>query len=79
MKKLFCAALLLMSACTNEKKTRETLDNHGFSKIQTGGYAWLQCGEQDFYQTKFKAVNASGKKISGTVCCGIFKGCTVRF
>ena len=51
----------------------------GFTDVQFTGYSFFACSKDDEYHTGFKAKNPSGKKISGTVCCGILKSCTVRF
>ena len=66
-------------SCTDESDTRRTLDAHGFSDIQTQGYGWFACSKNDTYATKFTAKNPKGQPVSGVVCCGIVKNCTVRF
>jgi hypothetical protein len=79
MKKLFALAILAL-ACTDEDNTVRTLQAHGFTNIQTTGFNPWSCGQDDTFSTGFIATNASGQKVSGTVCCGfIGKGCTVRF
>lgn len=78
MKYLFLA--LVLTACTDESATVHTLQDSGFTDIQTDGYDWLACGHDDTSATRFHAKNASGRAVSGVVCCGIvFKACTVRF
>lgn len=44
-----------------------------------GGWPWFECGYGDEFAQEFEATTPSGQRISGAVCCGIFKGCTVRF
>ncbi len=41
----------------------------------------LKCGEDDsvLMSKSFSATSISGQRVSGVVCCGHFKGCTVRF
>ena len=69
-----------VSACTNPKDAERALEAAGYSDIQTGGYAPFACGEDDFYHTKFTAINPVGKRVSGVVCSGlVFKDATIRF
>ena len=79
MKKLLLITLLALSACTSQGKATEALRAHGFTNVQIGGYAWFGCGKGDMYSNKFVARNARGDRVSGVVCCGDLKGCTVRF
>lgn len=79
MKKLIIISILALSGCTDPNKTKETLKDYGFSEIKTNGYNPFACGKDDFYSTNFTAKNPAGNVVSGTVCCGILKACTVRF
>lgn len=81
MKKiLLIFATLLFFACTDESNAQRTLENFGFTNISFTGHDWWSCGEDDSSSTGFIATNKDGKRVSGTVCCGmIFKNCTVRF
>lgn len=67
------------SLSTDPERTRNTLENQGFTDIQIGEYKFGACGEDDYYSTGFTATNPIGNRVSGVVCCGTFKGCTVRF
>lgn len=78
MKKLIIAGLLVVSSCTAPDKSREALIKAGFSEITLNGWAPLSCSEDDNYKTKFTATNPAGVRVDGTVCCGVFKGCTIR-
>lgn len=73
-------ALAAMSAlaCTDEERTVRVLREDGYTHIVTKGYAWTGCGEGDTYKTEFKAITPTGAVVSGVVCCGLWKGCTVR-
>jgi hypothetical protein len=73
--------LTLFLACmqTDPARTHSTLIKAGFTNVQVGGYAWGECGEGDIYATEFTAVNPQGLAVSGVVCCGSYKRCTVRF
>lgn len=80
MKKLLLiSSLMFMVSCTDGDRTRQTLDDSGFTDIQIGGYDMFSCSKDDQYHTHFTAKNPHGKVVSGTVCCGILKSCTVRF
>jgi hypothetical protein len=70
---------LAPTACVDRDDTRTTLDAAGYTDITTGDYAWFECGRDDTYATRFTARNPAGKRVSGTVCCGLMKGCTIRF
>lgn len=73
-------ALVLCSfSCTNDSGSRRALESEGFTEIQLTGYSWLSCGKDDTFATGFTAKNAKGNPVSGTVCCGLVKGCTIRF
>lgn len=72
-------AVLSMSACTDKKTARKTLDNAGYSDVEVGGYGFFACGRDDSFSTKFKARNPVGKEVSGVVCNGWFKSGTIRF
>jgi hypothetical protein len=59
--------------------TVNTLENQGYTAVQTTGYSWFGCGK-DIYSTGFDAVSPSGAHVSGQVCSGLIaKGRTVRF
>lgn len=78
MKKLMIAALFVLG-CTDDERARETLEKSGYTDIQVGGYDHWAYSEDDSYSTKFRAKNPQGTMVEGTVCCGTFKSCTVRF
>jgi major membrane immunogen (membrane-anchored lipoprotein) len=77
--KIIIALALLLTACTDEDKTRRTLEESGFTDITTGGYDFMACSDSDSFHTHFTATNAQGRRVKGTVCCGWIKSCTVRF
>ena len=68
-----------MIACTDDSNSRRTLENSGYTDIELHGYKAFACGKDDSFSTAFTAKNPQGKQVSGVVCCGITKGCTVRF
>jgi len=70
----------LATGCADDYAAVRTLRDSGFTDIQTTGYSWFECGEDDTTHTGFRATNPAGLVVEGTVCCGlVFKGCTVRF
>lgn len=71
---------LLGTGCSNESSTRSTLQNHGFTNIKTTGWGGpFSCSDSDTFNTGFEATNSQGQRVSGVVCCGWLKNCTVRF
>lgn len=79
MRKIALAFLLTLAACTDPERSRETLENLGFTEIETMGYAPFSCGEDYTYATEFRAKNVRGQRVEGVVCCGFLKGCTPKF
>jgi hypothetical protein len=75
----FGASLLMLIGCTDEGRSRDTLYKAGYSDVKIGGYAYFECSDSDNFATEFKAKNPKGDVVSGTVCCGLTKGCTIRF
>jgi hypothetical protein len=79
MKKTLLLGVLLLTACVDDSTSREVLGNAGYSDIEITGYEWGACSDSDNFSTGFKAKNPKGKKVSGVVCCGLLKRCTIRF
>jgi hypothetical protein len=79
MKKLLLILILLCAACTAPDRSRATLQKLGFKDIKLTGYEFWDCSEDDTFHTGFTAVNSQGQRVTGTVCCGLVKNCTVRF
>lgn len=81
MNKLMIAAVvaLTLTGCTKPGATERILTEQGYTNIDAGGYGWLSCGQDDAFRTNFTATAPNGKRVSGTVCSGWFKGHTVRF
>lgn len=72
-------AAILLAGCTDPDGARKALEDAGLTPIAVGGYSWA-CGRDDDYATRFKAQNAKGKFVAGTVCSGaFFKGKTIRY
>ena len=67
-----------LMACTSPNKAASALQDAGYSDITINGIAPFSCGEDDNFSNKFTATNPAGDTVSGVVCCGILKGCTIR-
>ena len=82
MRKLFILlfVLIVISSCTDVDSATKVIKSAGYHPIEIGGYSWLSCSDDDFYQTKFKAYSADSSMIvTGCVCEGFwFKGSTIR-
>lgn len=58
--------------------TKRILKEDGYTDISITGSDIIRCGRGDKKGTTFTAKNAAGNKVSGVVCCGVVKGCTIR-
>jgi prepilin-type N-terminal cleavage/methylation domain-containing protein len=65
----------------DQNRVVNTLNAMGFKDISLRSASWTACGKDDslFSSNDFTATNPIGARVSGTVCCGFMKGCTVRF
>lgn len=79
MKKVFLICLLLTACKTSFDEANNALDNQGFTNVKVGKTDWWSCGKNDKYGRKFTATNGNNREVHGVVCCGIFKGCTIRW
>lgn len=71
---------LVLTGCTvSEQKSIEILRTQGFSSIELDGFVPFACSDSDSFVQGFRAKNAQGLPVNGVLCCGFFKGCTVRF
>ena len=75
---LFALATLTLASCTDEDVTKKVLTEDGYKDIEIQGHAWIGCGKDDTFKTKFTAINPAGNKVTGVVCCGFMKECTIR-
>ena len=80
--------LLLLPACNvSETTAQEVLSAEGLHGIHLTGYAFFSCSEDDNFKSHFTAkrwtLQEDGNRIeanvTGTLCCGLLKGCTVRY
>jgi hypothetical protein len=81
MKKILLSMSLMLAACApvSEETLNEKVRAAGFTDVRDDGWAIFGCGEHDTFRSKFTAKNAHGQWVSGTLCCGWLKNCTVRF
>ena len=76
---LIVVIMNILWGCTAPDKSTRILEEQGFTNVEITGYSLFSCGQDDTFSTGFRATNPAGRKIDGTVCCGVMKGCTVRF
>jgi len=79
MRKLLLLSMRVVGCATDESEAASALYKAGFTNVQTGNVTFWGCSEEDKMGRAFTATNPSGLLVRGTVCCGIFKGCTIRF
>lgn len=72
-------AFISMTGCTDEDGAYNLLMKEGYSDIHITGYEYFACSDSDKYRTGFTATNMKGNKVSGVVCCGYLKACTIRY
>lgn len=79
MKHALLATLALASCvCVSNSTLHRVLEAEGFTEVEATGLAPLSCSDSDTFRSGFKAKGRDGKPVEGSVCCGVFKNCTVR-
>lgn len=78
-KAILCLVLACASACTDEAGSAKALFALGINNVTYTGYQLFGCGQDDTFHTGFSGINAQGALVTGVVCCGWLKNCTVRF
>lgn len=86
MKNILLVTIVVLSAlfsggCTDEETSYRVLADEGYTDIQLDGYSFFGCSEDDTYRTNFTATRETHngiREVSGVVCCGLWKACTVR-
>ena len=66
-------------ACDHIDQSKAALDSAGVSGATITGHSLMGCGKEDMSSVNFKGTNANGKPVTGVVCCGLWKSCTVRW
>lgn len=72
------ACFAALAGCTDADGARKALEGAGYSDVQTQGYSFFGCSQDDTFHTKFVAKGPSGKPVEGVVCKAMFKGSTIR-
>lgn len=72
-------AQLIIGCGDPTPRMMEALRSSGYTDATITGEARWQCGDGDVFHKSFTAKNANGLMVSGVVCCGWSKLCTIRF
>lgn len=67
-----------LSSCTDAAASTRALTDEGYTEVEITGYDYFGCSKDDTFHTGFRAKNVKGVVVTGVVCCGILKSCTVR-
>lgn len=65
----------------SDERARQAIESAGFRDAKLGGADALACAEAESSR-HFVATNPLGKRVEGTVCCGLTglaRGCTLRW
>lgn len=65
----------------SDDRARHAIESSGFRDVKLGGTDAMACAEGESSR-HFAATNPRGKRVQGTVCCGLTglaKGCTLRW
>lgn len=68
-----------VGSCSQPDKAVKVLEDQGYSNIETTGWRPFAKGQDDWWSTGFEADSPAGKRVSGTVSGGVWKGSTIRF
>ena len=73
--------VILAGGCDVDKdRFDNVMESEGLDRPTQEVYDWFECGYGDLFSSGFHATNvATDKRVDGTVCCGLLKGCTVRW
>lgn len=79
MKKPLAIVLVaVLAGCTQADRATEALKDAGYTEIRITGWDAFACSDKDTFSTGFEAKGPTGRKVSGAVCSGVFKGQTIR-
>ena len=80
---VYCAVAAGGGCAVEPTRFYNTLKSEGLTTpMEQGPYDFWECGYGDVWVSSFTAKRASpivDSEVKGTVCCGLFKGCTVRW
>jgi len=73
--------IITISGCMNASDSTviRAAESAGLHDVKPTGLAPMSCAEDDMFRSHFTATRADGRKVEGSVCCGVLKDCTVRF
>lgn len=75
----YLAIALLLVSCTDDEDAMNAARAIGLRDVVPGDYAPFSCSDDDVTAQHFTATNINGGRVTGVVCCGLVKRCTVRF
>jgi hypothetical protein len=65
----------------DDRRAIDAVEASGFREVLLGGSRAFACADSETSR-EFTATNTQGKRVEGTVCCGLTgvgKGCTIRW
>lgn len=72
--------VLFLAACSAPDRSREVLEQQGYTNVEITGWSAFSCSDDDGFSTGFTALSPADKPVRGAVCCGLLtKACTIRF
>lgn len=75
----FWALVAETGGCSVESgRFSSAMRQEGLTEPTQGEYDWFECGYGDVWVSSFRAKRGE-MPVNGTACCGIFKGCTLRW
>jgi hypothetical protein len=79
MKYFLILSCLIVASCSDHSNTVQVLEKQGYKNIETHGYGFFSCDKNDFFSTKFTAINPYGERVDGVACSGFLKATTLRW
>ena len=78
--------ILLVGCNVSTETAQDVLGDEGYHNIHLTGHAWFGCSDDDNFTSTFTAqrwiIAEDGSRVErsveGTLCCGMWKDCTVR-
>ncbi len=82
MPKLLILLVLLTGCAVDEATFQRVMADEGYVDAVNNGWEPFGCGKDDTFRSGFSATrelpDGTRRAVSGSVCCGFFKDCTVR-
>jgi len=84
---VYCIVAASGGCSPDKARFRTAMQSSGLTNPTKQGYDFFECGYGDVWVEAFTAHSAQLSEsaevkdvvVKGTMCCGIFKGCTVRW